>query len=252
MEYTFEQNLLNNLMETWVIPEIRARQEEGCLEKPFNIQMAQIIFYVGGRKPDVRLNSEVKGRMTASLSKSLEAPVAAGDPVYLNQLDGIEKFELDDKDRDNGHATLIYLGDKWCITFDFIYNKKSSQEHLVAAKEFLHAAKSCIDIGYLRAAVDNLHSASELASKAYLLGRPDKSILEAKSHDVVHRKINAERKLGNIDANHIDAFNMLRNLRSSARYLRIEFSISDEEANEFYNQVAEYIECVNGRSESKL
>ena len=239
-------------METWIIPEIQARQEHGLLEKPFNIKLAQIIFYVGGRKPDVRLNSEVKGRMIASLSKALDAPVNAGDPIYLNQIDGIEKFELDENDRNNGHATLIKFRDKWCITFDFIYNKKSSQEHLVAAKEFLHAAKSCIDVGYFRAAIDSLHSASELASKAYLLGQPDRSILEAKSHDIVHRKINAERKLGNIDSNHIDAFNMLRNLRASARYLRTEFNVNSEEANGFYDQVAEYVESVNRRSESKI
>ena len=239
-------------MEIWVIPEIQARQNEGGLEKPFNIQMAQIIFYVGGREPDVRLNGEVKGRMIASLSKPIDTPVAAGDLVDLSQLDGVEKFELDDDDRDNGHATLFYLGDKWCVTFDFIYNKKSSQEHLSAAKEFLHAAKSCIDVGYYRAAIDSLHSASELASKAYLLGRPDKSILEAKSHDMVHRKINAENKLGNIDANHVSAFNMLRNLRASARYLRAEFSITNEEANGYYDQVAAYVDSVSGRSESKL
>ena len=42
MENSFEQNLLNNLMETWILPSIRERQEAGELEKPLALQMAQI------------------------------------------------------------------------------------------------------------------------------------------------------------------------------------------------------------------
>ena len=190
--------------------------------------------------------------MIAKLSDKLESPVEAGDPVHSNQLVGIEAFELDEEDNDHGHATVISIHDKWFISFNFIYNKRASQEYLSAAKEFLHAAKSSLKEHHLRACVDNLHSASELAAKAYLLGRPDKSIIEAKSHDVVHRKINSERIRENVDDSHIDAFNKLRNLRASARYLRSEFVAESQEIENMLNEVEEFIENVGTYSESKL
>jgi len=239
-------------METWILPSILERQEAGELEKPLALQMAQIIFKSNEEKPAVRVNNEVKGRMIAKLSDKLESPVEAGDSVHFNLLEGIEAFELDEEDNDHGHATVISIHDKWFISFNFIYNKRASQEHLSAAKEFLHAAKNSSKEHHLRACVDSLHSASELAAKAYLLGRPDKSIIEAKSHDVVHRKINIERKRGNLDDSHIDAFNKLRNLRASARYLRSELVVEPQEIEDTLNEVEEFIENVGTYSESKL
>jgi uncharacterized protein (UPF0332 family) len=252
VENNFEKNLLNNLMETWVLPSIRERQAAGDLEKPLSLQMAQIIFKADGEKPLVRVNGEVKGKMIAKLADQLEAPVEAGDPVQFNQISGIEAFELDEDDNDHGHATLISFPEKWFISFNFIYNKRSSQQHLSAAKEFLHAAKSSFNEYHLRACIDTLHSASELAAKAYLLGRPDKSILEAKSHDVVHRKINIERKLGNVENSHIIAFNKLRNLRGAARYLRSELTAEAEEIEAMLSDVEEFINNVSTFSKPKL
>ena len=252
MDKTFETNLFNNLMDQWVLPSVRERQESGELEKPLALYMAQIIFKLDGNKPEVRINTEVKGRAIVNLKESLDTPIKAGDPISLNQLDGIDAFELEDSERDYGHATLIELNKKWLITFNFIYNKKSSQEHLEAAKEFLHAAESSLKEGYLRSAIDSLHSASELAAKAFLLRSPDKTIIEAKSHDVVHRKINMQRKLGNVNADHIDTFNNLRNLRSSARYLQAELTIQKPQVEEMFGDVNDFIENVSKFSEPKL
>ena len=239
-------------MDQWILPSIRERQESGDLPKPLALSMAQIIFKPEGGKPEVRINTEIKGRAIVNLKEGLKEPLKVGDPISLNQLDGIEAFELEDSERNSGHATLIELNKKWLITFNFIYNKKSSQQHLAAANEFLHAAESSLTKGFLRSAIDSLHSASELAAKAFLLGRPDKTIVEAKSHDVVHRKINMERKLGNVDPNHIDTFNSLRNLRSSARYLQSELNIEQKQVEEMYSDVKGFIENVSKLSESKL
>lgn len=239
-------------MDQWVLPSIRERQESGELKKPLALNMAQIIFKPDGSKPDVRINTEIKGRAIVNLKEGLKEPLKAGDPISLNQLDGIEAFELEDSERDYGHATLIELNKKWLITFNFIYNKKSAQEHLTAAKEFLHAAESSLKESYLRSAIDSLHSASELAAKAFLLGSPDKTIVEAKSHNVVHRKINMQRRLGNVNPEHIDTFNSLRNLRSSARYLQTELTIKKTQVDEMFGDIKEFIENVSKQSEPKL
>lgn len=252
MESNFEKNLLNNLMETWILPSVRARQEAGELDTPLPLRMAQIIFKTNGIKPVVRINSEVRGIIIAKLADDLKSPVKAGDPPYFDQISGIEAFELEEDDMDHGHATLISFPEKWFISFNFIYNKLSSRQHSSVAKEFLYAAKSGFNENHFRACIDNLHSASELAAKAFLLGRPDKSIVEAKSHDVVHRKINVERKLGNVEGSHIDAFNKLRNLRASARYLHGEFMAKSEEIKRMLNNVEEFINDVSKHSESSL
>lgn len=252
MDKTFETNLFNNLMDQWILPSIRRRQEIGDLPKPLALNMAQIIFKPEGGEPEVRVNNEIKGRAIVNLKKGLEKPLKSGDPISLSQLDGIESFELEESERDFGHATLIELNEKWLITFNFIYNKKSSQEHLAAANEFLHAAESSLKESFLRAAIDSLHSASELAAKAYLLGRPDKSIVEAKSHDVVHRKINMERKLGNVNPDHVDTFNSLRSLRSSARYLQSDLKIERHQVEEMLNDIKAFVETVGKYSEPSL
>ena len=122
----------------------------------------------------------------------------------------------------------------------------------MAAMEFLHAAESSLKESYLRSAIDSLHSASELAAKAFLLGSPDKTIIEAKSHDVVHRKINMQRKLGNVNSDHIDTFNNLKNLRSSARYLQTELTIQKAQVEEMFGDIKEFIENVSKLSEAKL
>lgn len=252
MDNEFSNNLFNNLMDTWILPSVRERQEKGELAKPLSLRMAQIIFKPEGGKPEVRINTEVRGRAIIKLNEKLEKPIEKGDPVSINQIDNIEAFELENDDSNYGHATIISASEKWLISFNFIYNKQSSQEHLQAAKEFLFAANASLQNAYHRACLDSLHSASELAAKAYLLGRPDKSIIHAKSHDVVHSQINIERKLGNVPEGHVDTFNNLRNLRSSARYLQSDIQVSSEQIEGMRKDVEDFINEVSKYSESKL
>jgi uncharacterized protein (UPF0332 family) len=248
MNEEFGQRLLNNLLETWILPAIRERQEKGELPKPLGLKAAQIIFRPEGGKPEIRVNSEVKGKAIARLSKAVQA----GDPLGQDQIDDIEAFELDDGERNFGHATLLLIKQRWLISFDFIYNKASSQNHIGAAKEFLHAAESSLEKGYLRACLDNLHSASELAAKAYLLGTPDHSLVKAKSHDVVHKKINAQRKIGNVKNEHVEVFNKLSALRSSARYLNGELKVGKSEVESMLSEIRDFVEDAGKQSQSKL
>jgi hypothetical protein len=249
---TFESNLLRNLMDSWVTPDVRRRQEAGSLEKPLHIRMAQIVFFPNGRAPAVRINNEVRGRGRFKFKEPLHEPIAAGDPVYWNQIDGLESFQLDPEERDYGHATIFSFEQSWVITFDFIYNKRRSAEHIAAAREYLVAAKSSWRASLCRPFVDNLAAASELAAKAYLLGRPDQSVMEGKTHQTIHLKINAGRRLGNVASQAIDSFNLLQELRYRARYLSRELDISQPAAASMIADTEGFLSAVEERIRDKL
>lgn len=252
MENSFETNLFNNLMDQWILPSVRERQERKELKEPLALRMAQIIFRTDSVKPEVRVNEQVKGYAVAELKEGLKSPIQAGDTINFDRLAGIKAFELASDDRNHGHATLIDLDDRWVIVFDFIYNKKLSQEHLSAAREFLFAAESSLAQDYLRPVIDNLHSACEFAVRAFLLGRPNKALVAAKSHDVPQRAINLERKRGNVDDESVNAFNKLQNLRPAARYLQSELSIERVQVEKLLQNVKGFIEKVHERSASQF
>jgi uncharacterized protein (UPF0332 family) len=242
----FEQNLLNNLFDLWIGPEIELRQSQGKLPKPATIQAAQIIF-PPGEKPFVRLNDEIRGVATAKLASSTDDRVNKGDPITWNQVEGLEKFHLIESELDWGHATIINLKGTWSIFFDFIYNKVISKRHIDAAREFLSAAKLALESGLIRPVIDNLHSASELAAKAYLLGHPDKTIMTTKRHGFISSRMNAQSRLGNVNPQHVDSFNTLHNLRPSARYLRGDLKIEAKDALRFVADVEDLVEGIESR-----
>ena len=245
MSDSFEENLLNNLMETWIVPSVEDRQEKGELDKPLRLGMAQIVFKPDGGKPIVRINSEVKGRAVVKIPDHAERGVDAGDPVTWEHMEGIQSFELDEEEMDYGHATLILVSKKWFISFNFIYNKALSKRHIAAAEEFLEAARESSSKRHFLACIDNLHSASELAAKAYLMGKPNKKIMKSKSHDPIHTKINFERKLGNVNKSHVDTFNRLKNLRAPARYLHGDLKVDQSDIEMMISEVSEFISDVS-------
>lgn len=253
MSDSFEQNLLKNLMETWIVPSIEGRQEKGELERPIALKMAQIIFKADGGRPVVRINNEVRGRAIVKIPDDANrTATAAGDPVNWKDIEGIQGFELSEEEMNYGHATLILVSDKWFISFNFIYNKSLSKRHLEAAVEFLEAARESLSKRHFSACIDNLHSASELAAKAYLMGQPDKQLMKSKSHGVIHKKINFERKLGNVNETHVDAINRLKNLRAPARYLQGDLNLEKGDIEMMINEVSAFISDVSQRSAPRL
>lgn len=252
MSNSFEQNLLNNLMETWIVPSIEDRLEKGELERPVVLKMAQIVFKPDGGRPLVRINDEVRGRAIVKIPDDADRIVEAGDSVTWKHLEGIQGFELSEEEMNYGHATLILVSDKWFISFNFIYNKTLSRRHLEAAKEFLEAARESHRKGHFSACIDNLHSASELAAKAYLMGHADKKLMESKSHDVIHQKINFERKLGNVNETHVETINKLKNLRAPARYLKGDLKVEGDDIEMMLDEVSAFISDVSKHSAPRL
>jgi uncharacterized protein (UPF0332 family) len=148
----------------------------------------------------------------------------------------------DEDDPDCAHATLLKIGDKWFIAFDFRYNKALAKRHSDAAREFYRVAEFAKENGYWSPFIDSLFSASELAAKAILLSEPSPKLRKKGTHKVIHRKFNIHAKLGNVKPEHSKAFNKLWSLRSKARYLEGKFTISVSEAELLLEVVGELIE----------
>lgn len=243
----FGNKVFEQFMELFVLPEVKRRQESGELDKPLDLQGAQIIFFPDDRKPQVRINSEVKGVAEAELKP--EFSKEAGEDVFQHELEGIRFVNLSEEDDpDCGHATLLRYGDRWSIAFDFRYNKALSKKHIETAKEFYDSARFSFKSKHWSAFVDSLFSAAELLAKSVLLSAPDPKFREKATHKVIKVRYNQEYQLGNLDDSYREAFNKLSDLRGGARYLKGDVSISEAEAQMLLDTVKDMIEDADRRA----
>lgn len=204
---TFKQ-----MYDGWFAPEIERRRHAGLLVDPFHLQMAQALFPPEGASR-VLLNEEVRGTALMRANR----PIEKGERVLTTDLDLIEKYELPDELLDNGHFTIIRTGERWGMFFNFLSGRAKAKDMLELATEFLDASMASAAKGHDGPAVDNLYSASELASKAELILHRSRAT-NARNHRAVASSINAWAKLGNIDAAFVALFNKLGQQRPNARY----------------------------------
>lgn len=193
-------------------PEIRKRRLAGELPDDWTLYSAQMFQpYTGG--VEVRLNDEVKGIAFARADR----PVEKGEKVTLSDLAEIVSFDLLKEDLDAGHCTIWWSVTGWRLFFDFRPGRGKATDHAERALHYADAAMWAHEKGYVAPAIDNLHSAFELASKARLLLDRHR-VEEWKSHGKVQSEINRLKKMGNIEAAFVDSFNKLSNIRSTAKY----------------------------------
>lgn len=242
MEFTsaMAQTFLNQLLEIWILPELKRRKEAGQLNDGFSLRMAQIIFFSDGRKPEIRINSEAKAiakvKLKTGVSKNTQ------DPIYSNEVEDLSYIKLtSEEDPDCGHVTIVTLNGRWFIGFDFRYNKGLATKHVETAKQFYEAAKSALDKNHSSACLENLFSAAELAAKAELLLMPDPRIKETSTHGGIQLQYNRYAELGNVEPELRTALNKLNDLRASARYLKREISVSKGEIETLLGNVKEMI-----------
>jgi uncharacterized protein (UPF0332 family) len=235
------EKAFQQFMDLFITPEVQRRQEAGELPKPLDLRAAQIIFYPDGRKPHVRINAEVKAIGKMKLKPGISKKV--GEPIYDYELEGLEEIHLLEEDApDCGHATLMRIGNSWTLVFDFHYNKILSKKHIQTAQQFLEAAEFSLQAKNWAPLVDNLFSASELVAKATLLSIPDPEFRKKASHKSIHIKYNRFADLGNVKVDYKTTFNKLSGLRDRARYLKGDFSISEEEARGFLDTIKNMLE----------
>jgi len=222
----FKDNFFKNIAELFIDPEIKKRQDENRLPKDFLLNAVQIIMNHDAPN-EVRLNDEVSAIVIGDFSR----PVNDGEEVSVDDLENIVDVQLTDRDPNAGHVTLFVHRGKWVGRFDLRYNAARSRVHISASREFLDAAGASLQKAHWRSFVDNLHSAAELLAKGVLLLH-DQLMLTGKSHGVVHSRFNQWGHLGNIDPRHTALLNKLASLRGPARYLKADFELSADDANE--------------------
>lgn len=204
--------MLTQSWKLWFGPEIERRQTAGSLLPGFMLYTAQALF-TPDAKVRVLLNDEIQGEGLLRVPRSVQK----GEPLYSNDLQYTERFDLPDELLDNGHFTIVRAGDGWLVFFNFLSGRAKARDMLERARQFLEAALSAKERGHAGPAIDNLFSACELTSKAELILHRNPAAT-SKSHGPVASEINRWARLGNIDSAFVNLFNSLGQQRPNARY----------------------------------
>lgn len=117
LDTEFGNTLFKQFLDLYIVPEIRRRHETGTVTVPVDLRAAQIIFFPDERKPQVRLNSEVRALARAKLKPGMRK--AQGGPVFEHELRSLKKVTLtEQEDPDCGHITFVRIGEQWTISFE--------------------------------------------------------------------------------------------------------------------------------------
>jgi HEPN domain-containing protein len=238
------ERVFQNLIETFVLPEVQRRVQTGRIAKPFalgSLNMIQIIFYPDGRNPLVRLDEEVRGRLEAA--KKPGVTKEKGDCVYASEIEGINRIQLIDEEMDYGHATFLRLDGKWVGYFSFIYYQGLARKCVSTAREFCEMARDSFEKKYWGPFIDSLFGASELAAKALLLSWGESEIAGQKSHTLIHSRLNMHRRIGNAAEQHVKTYNILSKVRYPARYLDAELNVNAQDAAEYLEHIEQMIKA---------
>lgn len=212
------RHLEQQITDLWLGPEIRRRSERGELPANFKLRAFQIVLPspIDGGSVVVRLNEEVRAKARVRTRR----PIAAGDLVYVKDIEDVEDISLLDEDVNCAHITGLQLDGVWITRLDFRYETKRSLEHLEAADEFLYTAQTARQKGRWRPFVENLFAAAELAAKAELMITPTCRPAELKQHSRIAGTYGSWARLGNAPEPSSRALSQLGDLRYAARYLR--------------------------------
>jgi uncharacterized protein (UPF0332 family) len=241
----FGNRVFQQFMDLFVNPEVRKRQDAGELPKPLDLRAAQIIFFADGRKPQVRINKEIRAIAKVKFKEGISKN--PGEPVFAHEIEDLAEINLTgDDDPDCGHATLIKINDRWTIAFDFRYYKGLSRNHIKTASEFYEAAEFSYSKKNWSAFVDNLFSCAELSAKVVLLTFLSPGLVRKATHKLIQQRYNGFADLGNVDETHRSVLNKLSGWRTNARYLKGRVPVSEDEAVELLNKVKDMLKYAKG------
>ena len=228
----FSNNVFENFMGLFFQPEITRRKIVGTITEPFSLLAAQVIFFPDGRQPEVRLNEEVSAEI------KLKEGIDYDQKDFWPNLDDVKSLKLNEgRFEDCGHATLVLLKDGYQLTFDFVYNKAVSTNHLKVAKEFLKTAKYALENNLSTSFIDNSFSAVELLAKTNLLLETNSVVQGKTNHKAIKVEFNKRQKnaANEFDASVKDVFNQLSDYRGKVRYLNAEVDLDTFDNNKIYN-----------------
>jgi len=235
---------LKQFLDIYIIPEIEKRKNEKIIGEDFELISFQILFSLSKSVPEIRLNEECK--IVANIKVKEGIIISKGEPIHWDDVESVISLKLEENDDgDCGHVSYIYLGNNLVSSFDFRYNKKTIKQRIEISRQFLDTAKFALDNGFYNVYVDNIFSATEIASQACLLILPDKNFLAKTNHKAIKSKLNWWSSLGNIDMKFSTVLNQLSVLRNNERYFNGETTLTNkDESKEYIESVDELIKHV--------
>jgi hypothetical protein len=85
--------LFSQILELWITPAVKLRQEAGTLPRPVELRAAVVELFGDGRAAVVRINEEITGIMKMQIRAGTGAK-KAGDPIYWHEVDGIGPVQV--------------------------------------------------------------------------------------------------------------------------------------------------------------
>lgn len=236
------QNLFSDVLTLYVEPEIARRHETGTASIPFDLSAAQVLLFADGRLPELRLNSEVRAH--AQMWVTPQTDKVAGSPIFESEVSGVESLTLRETEDPNcGHITIVRVGGRYSIFFDFIYNKGHARELLQMASQFLRTAGYAAQHKMWAAFIDNLYSAMELAVKGLLWTSPFGFEFKSNTtHKTIRRTFQSFASLGNVPTEHVSTFEHLYAARPRVRYGKANIPEDWENAAAWLGHVNEIIQ----------
>ena len=201
MDNRWVQGLINQIQETWIIPEAERRNFSE------SIFAALVVFEVGATK--VLLNGETRFRV--KIDPAVGGELNTGAVVTLDELKKhkILSIKIPDAIYDNyPFIACVIVGDQWTIRFNTIPNKIEGRDKLLLAKDFIRVAKAAETE---KVKLYNVFQAIEQAAHAALLGNPStiENVRKAKKHEAIKSTLNSQANLGNIPDEIAQLFNNL-------------------------------------------
>lgn len=233
------RNLFDQIMNIYVFPYVKKKQEKKLLSENIVIKAFQIVTDPNKKTPEIRINHEVRWLIDIKLKEGILKN--KGDEVKSDEIEENYSYEgeLFEEEKNFSHITMFMINDhRWVISYNLIFNIPESERLLSISNEYIEAAKYSHKKNNKYAAVGVLFHACELAIRSSMLSFPlwgMSNRLELQSHSAVSKKYNDFSKVFPAHSETVIMFNDLMKLRNDARYGKNELTINN-------NEITRYIE----------
>ena len=223
-----QQRTVNQILSIYLFPEIKRRQNEGLIPKPFSLWAGQIIFRKN-KKSLIRLNKECKMQITIKPKSGV--PRKKGSVIRFNQIQSVKKIKMIEGDGNEAHISMVRVRNIWYLNFDARYDKRRARSLILSSSEFFESAKDNLKEKRWRSFVDSIFLAVESLVKAELILLPHYK--SSKKHNYVKSEYNKWFSLGNTKMQYKNLLNELSGLWNKARYSEGKFIVHHKKAQKF-------------------
>ena len=223
--------LIEQIIELWLRPALESRR---LGKQPEDVDRALVVFRPG-HEPDVLIDGEAAMIVQAKSTRAIEA----GERVTEADLESIKALRPHGIDPDAGWIGFVRFKRNYTIAFDFRRNRTKIQRIVDLAADYAAAAQLAARAGRRGPALDNLHSAAELAAVAQISLTHDKP---PGSHRKRLQLFETWVEFGNAPSDHGRTLRELAKHRASARYAAKTLRLSDADLEWYIGQVTDMVE----------